>query len=128
LRQAGRRANLELCASIQVQCRLTVLCSVIRPNAKPENIVCKAKYYKETFCTNPWSSIINIGVDTPKDEKIKAVEEYFKDKAVKIFKIEIVEDGKREACDACHCKTGYRIKCKIKEKDLSKMEKEGFYQ
>lgn len=27
LRQAGLRANLELCASIQVQCRLTVLCS-----------------------------------------------------------------------------------------------------
>jgi len=39
LRQAGWRANLELCTSIQVQCRLTVLCSETRPNAKPENVV-----------------------------------------------------------------------------------------
>lgn len=92
-------------------------------------------YYDETFCTNPWSSIINIGVDTPKDEKIKAVEEYFKDKGIKIFKIEIEEDETlldfypdSIICLACHCKTGYRIKCKIKESDLSKMEKEGFYQ
>jgi hypothetical protein len=38
LRLAGRCANLELCASIQVQCWLTVLCSETRPNAKPENV------------------------------------------------------------------------------------------
>jgi hypothetical protein len=30
---------LELCASIQVQCWLTVLCSETRPNAKPETVV-----------------------------------------------------------------------------------------
>jgi hypothetical protein len=30
---------LELCASIQVRCWLTVLCSETRPNAKPENVV-----------------------------------------------------------------------------------------
>ena len=29
----------ELCASIQVQCRLTVLCSETRPNAKPETVI-----------------------------------------------------------------------------------------
>lgn len=33
----GVRANLELCASIEVQYRLTVLCSETHPNAKPEN-------------------------------------------------------------------------------------------
>ena len=38
MRQAGRRANLELCAPIQVQCWLTVSCSETRPNAKPENV------------------------------------------------------------------------------------------
>lgn len=35
----GVTYHLELCASIQVQCRLTVLCSETRPNAKPENVV-----------------------------------------------------------------------------------------
>ncbi|HHM0730666.1 TPA: hypothetical protein ACRFJD_003725, partial [Elizabethkingia anophelis] len=37
----GVTYHLELCASIQVQCRLTVLCSETRPNAKPENVICK---------------------------------------------------------------------------------------
>jgi hypothetical protein len=38
LHQAGWRANLEFCASIQVQCWQTVLCSETRPNAKPETV------------------------------------------------------------------------------------------
>ena len=88
-------------------------------------------YYDETFGTNPWSSYINVAVDTPENEKIKAVEEYFKDKGIKIFKIEITKDNppiNGILCLVPHCETGYRVKCKIKEKDLSKMEKEGFYQ
>lgn len=32
----GVTCKLELCAFIQVQCLLTVLCSETRPNAKPE--------------------------------------------------------------------------------------------
>ena len=39
----GVTYHLELCASIQVQCRLTVLCSETRPNAKPENVSGNAK-------------------------------------------------------------------------------------
>jgi hypothetical protein len=81
-------------------------------------------YYDETRCADSWDTNEN----TPENEKIKAVEEYFKDKGIKIFKIEIAKDGTPEACDACHCKSGNRTKCKIKERDLSKMEKEGFYQ
>ena len=81
-------------------------------------------YYDETYCFDSWGTIEN----TPENEKIKAVEEYFKDKGVKIFKVEIAKDGTPEACDACHCKSGNRIKCKIKERDLSKMGKEGYYQ
>jgi hypothetical protein len=34
---------LEICASIQVQCWLTVLCSETRPNAKPEKVTDPAK-------------------------------------------------------------------------------------
>lgn len=89
--------------------------------------------YDDTFCANPWSSIINISVETPQNEKIKAVEKYFKDKGIKTFKIEIVKDKTlldfypdSIICLACHCKTGYRVKCKIKERDLSKMKKKVF--
>ena len=82
-------------------------------------------YYDETDCFDSWGIFKH---NTPKDEKIKVIEEYFKDKGIKIFKIEITEDGTREICMACFCKTGYRIRCKIKERDLSKMEKEEFYQ
>jgi hypothetical protein len=39
----GVAANLELCASIQVQYRLTVLCSETRPNAKPETVTSNPK-------------------------------------------------------------------------------------
>jgi hypothetical protein len=37
---------LELCASIQVQCWLTVLCSETRPNAKPETVMAHFKNNK----------------------------------------------------------------------------------
>ncbi len=36
----GVMANMELCGSIQVLFRLTVLCSETHPNAKPENVRC----------------------------------------------------------------------------------------
>ncbi len=51
LRHAGWRANLELCASIQIQCWLTVLCSETRPNAKPQNVIaqCKSRRTNGTF-------------------------------------------------------------------------------
>jgi len=39
----SRFANLELCASIQVQCWLTVLCSEIRHCAKHQTVVGHAK-------------------------------------------------------------------------------------
>ncbi len=81
-------------------------------------------YYDETKCANSWGTNEN----TLENERIKAVEEYFEDKGVKIFAVEITKDGTLEFCRACHCRTGNRIKCKIKESDLSKMEKEGFYQ
>jgi len=38
-----QRANLELYASIQVRCWLTVLCSETRPNAKAENATADCK-------------------------------------------------------------------------------------
>ena len=35
--------KMELCASIQVQCWLTVLCSETRSNAKPQTWICSFK-------------------------------------------------------------------------------------
>ena len=80
-------------------------------------------YYNETYCADPW------GQNTvPEDEKKKNIENHFKDKGIKIFKVEITDDGTLDLCESCGCKSGKRIKCKIKESDLAAMKNEGFYQ
>lgn len=80
-------------------------------------------YYDETYCADPW------GQNTvPDDDKKKNVEKYLENKDIKIFKVEITSDGTPENCYSCGCKTGKRIKCKIKESDVSAMKNENFYQ
>lgn len=80
-------------------------------------------YYNETYCADAW------GQNTvPEDEKKKNIEKYFKDKGIKIFKVEITDDGTLDLCESCGCKSGKRIKCKIKEDDVESMKKAGFYQ
>ncbi|MDY0368762.1 MAG: hypothetical protein WCR58_01745 [Bacteroidales bacterium] len=80
-------------------------------------------YYDETYCADPW------GYNTVSDnEKKKNVEKYLKDKSIKVFKIEITHDGVQENCFACGCKTGKRIKCKVKESDKGTILNEKFYQ
>jgi len=80
-------------------------------------------YYDESYCADPWG---NNSVQT--DEKKENIETHFKDKGIKIFKVEILDDRTPESCFSCRCKTGNRIKCKIKERDVTEMENEGFYQ
>jgi len=80
-------------------------------------------YYNETYCADVW------GQNTvPEDEKKKTIKKHFKDKGIRIFKVEITADGTPDSCFSCGCKTGKRIKCKIKEKDVTAMKNEGFYQ
>lgn len=69
-------------------------------------------YYDETGCTDPWGVYVN----KPESEKIDAIEHYFNEKNIKLFKIEILNDGTIDLCKACFCRTGERIKCKVKKK------------
>lgn len=80
-------------------------------------------YYDETGCADAWG-VSNV----PENEKKKNIEKHFKNIGIKIFKTEIINDGTRELCFSCGCKSGKRIKCKIKERDVVPMRNEGFYQ
>ncbi len=80
-------------------------------------------YYDETYCADQWGQ--NTVSD---DDKKKNIEKYLKNKDIKIFKVEITNDGTLELCFACSCKTGKRIKCKVKESDIESMQNEKFHQ
>ena len=78
-------------------------------------------YYDETSCSDKWTFDIN-------NEKLKDnVIAYMDTKGVKILEIEIYVDGTAEACTACTCKTGRRIKCKVKGREEDNLQSEGFY-
>ena len=80
-------------------------------------------YYDETYCSDPWG---NADVDDAK--KPDNVEKYFKGKKIRIFKVEILSDGMMDSCYSCGCKSGKRIRCKIKTKDKSEMKAVNFYE
>lgn len=62
------------------------------------------------------------------NEKLKdKVVEYLATKGIKVLEIEIFFDRTPDTCSDCVCKTGRRIKCKIKKRDISDIKKEGFY-
>src|SRR5687768_14408812 len=78
-------------------------------------------YYNETSCSDKWSFDLN-------NEKLKDnVTAYLDTRGIKVLEIEIYVDGTAETCTACTCKTGRRIKCKVKGKEEGDMGSEGFY-
>ena len=79
-------------------------------------------YYDETYCSDKWGDS-----DVPDNKKIKNVKKYLKSKEISVFKIEISYTGAYEICQACTCKSGNVIKCKISETDLQKSINENFY-
>jgi hypothetical protein len=79
-------------------------------------------YYDETNCADRWEFTNN-------NELLKdRIVAYYKGKGVRIYEIEIFSDRTREACSECICKTGRRVKAKIKHKDAKVMKAEGFYE
>ncbi len=78
--------------------------------------------YDETECNNPWHR-------TPYDTKtISNVKDYLSSRDIDVLDIQISNDGVYESCRACFCKTGRRIKVKIKSWDLEKIKEENFYE
>ena len=81
-------------------------------------------YYDETKCLDKWGSNEN----TPENEKIQSIAAYFDDLNIHIYDVEIVNDGTLEGCEACSCKTGNRVHCKVSKNDLDKIKLERFYE
>lgn len=81
-------------------------------------------YYDETYCADPWGQN-----NIQENEKKKNIKDYFKkEKGIKVFKVKFLGDRTRDSCFSCLCKSGKRIKAKIKESDIKVMKTEGFYQ
>lgn len=75
-------------------------------------------YYDETGCMDPWRN-----ANIEESEKTKKIEKYLKDKKIKVFEVNIINDGTMESCEACHCKSGNRVHAKIRERDVNKAKK-----
>ena len=79
-------------------------------------------YYDETGCSDPWG----VGSISEQEKKVN-IENYLNGLNIDVFLIEISEDGVADNCFACYCKTGFIIKCKIKEEDVTTLLNDGFY-
>lgn len=77
--------------------------------------------YEETKASDPWTKSEN------DYELIINIKNFLSD-SVKVYDVFITDDGTLETCKAAYCKTGRRIKAKIKSDDLSKIEKLKFYE
>ena len=82
-------------------------------------------YYDDKGCTDPWDEVNLIKEEEETKEDIK---NYFKEKQIKIYTVELVDYTDPAGCYSCRCTTGIRIECKVKETDVPKMKEEGFYQ
>lgn len=78
--------------------------------------------YDETYCADRWDYNIN-------NEKLKEnITTYLKDQGIKVLELEIFSDRTAETCRECTCKSGRRIKCKIKKRDVKEAKTLGFYE
>lgn len=79
-------------------------------------------YYDQTVCSDKWGSYTN-----NEDLKIK-IKDYLAGKNIEAYDIEIFNTGTPDNCLDCYCKTGKKIKLKVKKKDLNNIKSEGFYE
>lgn len=79
-------------------------------------------YYDETYCADKWDRhMVN--------EKLKEnIVSYLNGRGIKVVEIEIFSDRVAESCSACTCKSGRRIKCKVRKRSVKDLKNEGFYQ
>lgn len=79
-------------------------------------------YYDETYCSDKWDYHVN-------NELLKEnVAGFLKGKGVKVYEIEIFNDRTPDTCTDCSCKSGRRIKCKIKKREVKNVRGLGFYE
>src|SRR5687767_6820550 len=74
-------------------------------------------YYDETRCADKWTYTNN-------NEALKQnVISYMKSKGITIHEMEIFNDRTAESCSECYCKSGRRMKCKVKKSDVKEIKK-----
>lgn len=79
-------------------------------------------WYDQTQCADKWGPYKN-------NEDLKNImTAYFDERGIKVYDIEIFGNGVADSCLACPCKTGKRIKLKVKSRDLQAIKDEGFYE
>lgn len=87
-----------------------------------KNTTYKWVNYDETFCADGWEFTAN-------NETLKNnITEHFNKKDIKIYDIEIFTDRDPEQFLICSNKTGRRLHCKVKLKNLDDMKAMGFYE
>jgi hypothetical protein len=97
-----------------------VLSAIIAGCGKSGNV--KWVHYDETYCSDKWDY-------NASNEKLKEnVVNYLDKNGVKVFEIEIFNDITPDACTDCTCKTGRRMKCKIKKREVKNVKSLGFYE
>lgn len=96
-------------------CTLTILLM----SCEKENTVWV--FRDETACAEPWPQSSNA---TTLEGNIR---QYIQDeKQIKVYEITITNEASSEACKACFCKTGRRIKVNVQEEDAGRIEAIGF--
>ena len=106
--------------------KILLLCVVIiftafsceKENDDPDAIL---TCYDETQCADPWVK------RTQDAETISNVKDYLSSRDIDVLNIQISNDGVYESCRACSCKTGRRIKVKIKYMYLERIKAVHFY-
>jgi len=79
-------------------------------------------YYDETRCADRWER-------SNSNEKLKDnIVNYYDKNGSTIYDLEIFFDRTPDTCFDCICKTGRRVKAKIKGRDLENLKADGFYQ
>lgn len=78
-------------------------------------------FYDETSCSDKWD--YNSANEILKDNVVA----YLKKQGIKVLEIEIFGDGTIQTCKTCDCKTGRRVKCKVRKREEDNMKSEGFY-
>ena len=96
---------------------LSIACTAILACGSGNNV---SFYHDEQQCGDMWNFY---GSD---DELALAAKGFLEERGVEVTRIEVTDEGQKQVCLACSCKTGRRIKVWTVEQDASILESLNF--